>query len=175
MPQHRKTPSQLKLQGTYRPDRHGTRRAADGTDLADAAPPTGLSAAERGIWREVHRVAPAGLLKTADTFLTEAFAVAVARCRHVRRALAQERRDRRQRGEAELLIQTKNGPKLSPLVTETRRAERHLADLGSRLGLAPDARSKLALGASEPPEDPEDAAFRAEFGSLRVVSGSQPG
>jgi P27 family predicted phage terminase small subunit len=166
MPRHRKPVAQHKLEGTYEPGRHAHRRevAAQG-ELAAGSAPLHLSDAERRIWIEVCNVAPARLLKNADRFMLEALVTAIAAHREARA----------ERAATGLLMEPTRGdriPQINPLAGEIRRQARLIAELGSKLGLTPDARVRLLdsirPGPNEIPLSPE---FLARFGPLRLIPG----
>jgi len=63
-----KTICQHRLEGTYRPDRHGER--LDGlAPVGKPKKPPGLSESERKMWNFVVRSLPSGVLSAADTFV----------------------------------------------------------------------------------------------------------
>lgn len=126
-------------------------------------PPAHLPPSEAQIWREILEATPPRILQAADAVLLETFC----------RALARYRRGCVELGEAPMLIRGKRGSRVSPLVGELRRAETALAELGTRLGLAPAARIRLAMGRSDDGEDGTDAEFLTMFGPLRVIRGDR--
>jgi hypothetical protein len=101
------------------------------------------------------------LLKSADRFLLEAFVAAVAAHRDARAT----------RACSPLLLAPERGDRIarvSQLTGEIRRQARLIAELGSKLGLAPDARLRLADGTPGNDVTPE---YLAKYGPLRVVKG----
>jgi P27 family predicted phage terminase small subunit len=157
MPRPRKPIAQHRLEGTYERSRHARRQdvAAEG-DLAAQPPPAHLTRAERAVWRQVCKVAPAQLLRDADAFLLEAFSCAVVAHRDARAALAS----------STLLVEARNGAHVvNPLAGEIRRQGRLVAELGSKLGLAPEARLRLMDGVL-PQMEVTDPEFRRRYGEV---------
>jgi P27 family predicted phage terminase small subunit len=165
----RKSSAELRLQGSYRKDRHAPRdRApAGGAEITSATPaPQHLSPAVAHVWREVVALLPDRLARQADALLLESLASALHMHREAARVLAVE------------------GPSCTGSMgqatqhwawkTQTQAAL-IVAKLCGELGLSPQARLRLADGppAEHAAPDPSDPWSQFEA-AIAAASGPRP-
>lgn len=153
----RKSPAELRLQATYRKDRHQARDAApDGGDALDyaATPPRHLAPHIAAIWREVVALIPPGLARHADALLIEALVGAVAMHREAARVLSIE-------GPS---CTGSTGQPTQHWAWKTQAgAALIIARLSGELGLSPQSRLRLAEGIAPPQPKLDPADVWASF------------
>jgi P27 family predicted phage terminase small subunit len=144
MPRPRKPAAVLSLSGTLRADRHAKRHLAPdgGAPLADMPPPEHLTPRQTILWREVLAAVPVGLATRADRFAVAAYAQCLDAYREAMTATAMEGT-------------TARGSQGQPVPSAHFRVAMMALDrlhlIGSRLGLDPQSRLRLADGMPEAP------------------------
>lgn len=139
-----------RLQGTYRPDRHGKRATEPQAPATmDVAPPAYLTPDQQIAWRFAITNAPAGVLRQIDTTLLRAWVEADDR--HRRAMVAQAEFESRNPRFPLLRLNKKGEPVVSPYIREIDRATERLLSLAGELGFSPTARPRLAQRDGESP------------------------
>lgn len=130
----RNKPNQLKLIEGNRSKVKQDRLTAEPPGLGYPREPDHLSPEELGLWRDVVRSLPLGLLTRADEGILERYAVAWARYREVGRIVA----------ETGLMVMTRQGPIRNPLLAVQTAAAKEMHSAGAEIGLSPAARSRMS-------------------------------
>ncbi|MDL9998257.1 phage terminase small subunit P27 family [Variovorax sp. J22P240] len=135
------------------------RRAQHEAQVLDALgdPPEDFSEAQRQAWMAIARLAPVGLLTSADREIFAGFAVTAALRAQVLQLF------NRSGGHVLVRDAAHNALVLNPLMREYRRMTEQLRTLGSELGFSPTARAHLAsVLANEDAKTDELMSFLAQ-------------
>lgn len=171
MPTPRKSAAALRLEGSFRGDRHKARDLAPegGAELLTEAPPAHLTARQCAIWHEVLAVLPAGLARLADRFIVAAYVQCLDAYREAMTSTAIEG-------------STARGSQGQPVPSAHFRVSMMALDrlhaLGSRLGLDPQSRLRVADAMPDRPAEASEgdpwAIFEAKVAQASAKARAQP-
>ena len=162
MPAHRKSAAALRLEGTFRGDRHKARANAPeaGGPLPEDAPPH-VAPPVAAIWREVARTIPPGLAGAADAAAVEVLVSALWSHREAARTLALEG----------IFAKGSMGQLVPhPALRIQTAAAATIAHVGAQLGLSPAARLRLADAMPDKPPEADPHDEWAIFGQSSIAT-----